>query len=270
MKIGNKEFQTSGHTYVCGILNMTPDSFSDGGVNASLEKAFDHAMQMIEEGAELIDIGGESTRPGYTMISDEEELSRILPIIEKLKKETDVPLSVDTYKSGVARGAIEAGADLINDIWGLKYDPAMAEVIAQADIPCCLMHNRKQMDYTDYFEDVIMDMQETIDLALQAGIDQDKIILDPGIGFAKDQPQNREMMRRLKEFHDRLELPVLLGTSRKSLIGTILNVPADQRLAGTLATTIMGIEADCMFVRVHDVRAHADAIKVYETIMSGR
>lgn len=266
MRIGKREFQESGHTYVCGILNMTPDSFSDGGLNNTLDKALHHALAMVEEGADLLDIGGESTRPGYTKISDEEEIARILPIIERLKKETDVPLSVDTYKSAVACAAIEAGADLINDIWGLKYDPAMARVIADSDAACCLMHNRTDTNYTSYFENVIEDMRGCLALAEQAGIGRDRILLDPGIGFAKDQPQNRELMRRLKEFCEILDYPVLLGTSRKSLIGTILNVPADQRLAGTIATTIMGVEAGCMFVRVHDVKANADAIKVYETI----
>ena len=181
MIIGNKTFDTKHHGYIMGILNVTPDSFSDGGKYDHLDAALKHAEEMIKDGAAIIDVGGESTRPGYTLISDEEEIGRVTPVIETLKKEFDVPVSLDTYKSGVARAGIEAGADLINDIWGLKWDGTMAEVLAETGIASCLMHNRKDTDYKDYLNDVIADLNETMEMAEKAGIKKDTIMLDPGI-----------------------------------------------------------------------------------------
>jgi len=169
MIIGNKTFDTKHHGYIMGILNVTPDSFSDGGKYDHLDAALKHAEEMIKDGAAIIDVGGESTRPGYTLISDEEEIGRVTPVIETLKKEFDVPVSLDTYKSGVARAGIEAGADLINDIWGLKWDGTMAEVLAETGIASCLMHNRKDTDYKDYLNDVIADLNETMEMAEKAG-----------------------------------------------------------------------------------------------------
>ena len=170
MKIGNREFDLKNHAYVMGILNVTPDSFSDGGRWNDRDRAMRHTEEMIAQGATIIDIGGESTRPGYTMISDEEEIARVLPMIEIVKANFDIPVSIDTYKSGVARAALEAGADLVNDIWGLKFDPKIADVIAEKKVPCCLMHNRKQADYKDFIPDFLEDMKETIAIAKKAGI----------------------------------------------------------------------------------------------------
>lgn len=266
MRIGSRDFATTGHTYIMGILNVTPDSFSDGGKFNQIDAALKHAEEMIRDGADVIDIGGESTRPGYTKISDEEETGRVVPVIEAVKKEFGIPISVDTYKSGVAEAAAQAGADLINDIWGLKYDPHMAEVIAKSGLACCLMHNRDNTEYRNFMEDVKQDLRETIALAKAAGIADDKIILDPGVGFAKSYENNLEVIRRLKEFNE-LKYPVLLGTSRKSVIGLTLDLPAAERVEGTIVTTVMAVEAGCMFVRVHDVKENHRAIQMAEAIL---
>jgi len=266
MRIGSRDFATTGHTYIMGILNVTPDSFSDGGKFNQIDAALKHAEEMIRDGADVIDIGGESTRPGYTKISDEEETGRVVPVIEAVKKEFGIPISVDTYKSGVAEAAAQAGADLINDIWGLKYDARMAEVIAKSGLACCLMHNRDNTEYRNFMEDMKQDLRETIALAKAAGIADDKIILDPGVGFAKSYENNLEVIRRLKEFNE-LKYPVLLGTSRKSVIGLTLDLPAAERVEGTIVTTVMAVEAGCMFVRVHDVKENHRAIQMAEAIL---
>lgn len=266
MRIGSRDFATTGHTYIMGILNVTPDSFSDGGKFNQIDAALKHAEEMIRDDADVIDIGGESTRPGYTKISDEEETGRVVPVIEAVKKEFEIPISVDTYKSGVAEAAAQAGADLINDIWGLKYDARMAEVIAKSGLACCLMHNRDNTEYRNFMEDVKQDLRETIALAKAAGIADDKIILDPGVGFAKSYENNLEVIRRLKEFNE-LKYPVLLGTSRKSVIGLTLDLPAAERVEGTIVTTVMAVEAGCMFVRVHDVKENHRAIQMAEAIL---
>ena len=266
MRIGSRDFATTGHTYIMGILNVTPDSFSDGGKFNQIDAALKHAEEMIGDGADVIDIGGESTRPGYTKISDEEEIDRVVPVIEAVKKEFEIPITVDTYKSGVAEAAAQAGADLINDIWGLKYDARMAEVIAKSGLACCLMHNRDNTEYRNFMEDVKQDLRETIALAKAAGIADDKIILDPGVGFAKSYENNLEVIRRLKEFNE-LKYPVLLGTSRKSVIGLTLDLPAAERVEGTIVTTVMAVEAGCMFVRVHDVKENHRAIQMAEAIL---
>ena len=266
MKIGNRFFDVENDCNIMGILNVTPDSFSDGGKFNQIDAALKHAEEMIRDGADVIDIGGESTRPGYTKISDEEETGRVVPVIEAVKKEFGIPISVDTYKSGVAEAAAQAGADLINDIWGLKYDPHMSEVIAKSGLACCLMHNRDNTEYRNFMEDVKQDLRETIALAKAAGIADDKIILDPGVGFAKSYENNLEVIRRLKEFNE-LKYPVLLGTSRKSVIGLTLDLPAAERVEGTIVTTVMAVEAGCMFVRVHDVKENHRAIQMAEAIL---
>ena len=269
MQIGNREFQTSGKTYIMGILNVTPDSFSDGGRWNQLDVALRHVEDMLNEGMDVVDVGGESTRPGYTKISDQEEIDRVAPVIEAIKARFDVPISLDTYKSAVAKAGLAAGADLINDIWGLKYDPEMAHVIAAAGVPSCLMHNRKDKDYKEFFPDMLDDLRETLAIADAAGIHRDTIILDPGVGFAKSLQNNLECVRRLPELIAAFDLPVLLGTSRKSMIGLTLNLPADQRVEGTVATSVMAAMAGCMFVRVHDVQANARAVKMAEAICHG-
>lgn len=268
MKIGSKEFKISGHTYIMGILNMTPDSFSDGGQFNMMDAALFHVEQMIKDGADIIDIGGESTRPGYKMISDDEEIDRTIPIIRQIKTRFDIPISLDTYKSKVAYEGIAAGADLINDIWGLKYDKNLATIIADAKVPCCLMHNRKERNYTDYMKDVLNDLKKTIDIAKNAGIANEKIILDPGIGFAKTYENNLEIINKL-DMLSSLGYPLLLGASRKSFIGQTLKSPLTQRLEGTLVTTVFAVIKGAMFVRVHDVKENLRAVKMTKAILKG-
>lgn len=266
MKIGNREFHTKEHTYVMGILNVTPDSFSDGGCWKEKDKALKHVEQMISEGMDILDIGGESTRPGYTRISPEEEIGRVVPVIEAVKAHFDIPVSLDTYKSEVARAGIIAGADMINDIWGLKADKDMAEVIAKSNAFCCLMHNRKEADYRSFLEDVKEDLAETIRLAKKAGIAEDKIILDPGVGFGKTYEQNLQIINCLEELKV-FGYPLLLGCSRKSVIGLTLDLPVSEREEGTLATTVLAVTKGCSFVRVHDVEKNVRAIRMTEAIL---
>ncbi len=266
MKIGNREFDTAHHTYVMGILNVTPDSFSDGGKWNTIDQALYHVERMIEEGMDIVDIGGESTRPGYVKISDAEEIQRVVPVIEAVKARFDVPVSLDTYKNKVAEAGILAGADLINDIWGLKYDKAMAGVIAKSGLPCCLMHNRSEASYGDFMQEMAADLAQTLQIAESAGIAEDKIILDPGVGFGKSYENNLEVINCLEELKV-LGCPILLGCSRKSVIGLTLNLPADQRVEGSLVTTVFGVIKGCSFVRVHDVKENVRAIRMAEAIL---
>lgn len=268
MKIGNKQFDVINNTYIMGILNVTPDSFSDGGKYYKPESALVRAKWMIEEGADIIDIGGESTRPGYVQISAQEEIERVIPVIENIKSKLDIPVSIDTYKGEVAKAAIEAGADLVNDIWGLKYDPQMADIISENKVPCVLMHNRKSAEYDDFMKDIFNDLDETVRLAKKAGIEEDKIILDPGIGFAKSYDMNLEVLHYLEDFH-RFGYPMLLASSRKSVIGNALNLPVTERVEGTLVTTVMAVLKRYAFVRVHDVKENARAIKMTKAILNG-
>lgn len=266
MIIGGKEFDLKNRTYIMGILNVTPDSFSDGNKFNTKDTALKHVEQMIKEGADIIDLGGESTRPGYTLLSDEEEISRIVSIIEVIKKEFEIPLSLDTYKSKVAKAGIDAGVDLINDIWGLKYDKNLAKIIADSQLPCCLMHNRKEAVYHDFLNDMLADMEETLKIAEKAGISNEKIILDPGIGFGKTYKNNLYMIKHMESLH-MFGYPLLLGTSRKSVIGLTLDLPVSERVEGTLVTTIMAVMKKYGFVRVHDVKENVRAVKMTEAIM---
>lgn len=266
MQIGNRNFEIGNHTYVMGILNVTPDSFSDGGKYNHSDAALFRVEEMIKEGADIIDVGGESTRPGYEQISAEEETERVVPVIERIKRHFDVPVSLDTYKADVAEAGIAAGADLINDIWGLKGDERMAGVIANSGMPCCIMHNRKEAVYQNFILDVLADLKESLELAKNAGIHQDKIILDPGIGFAKSYEQNLLLLQQIEVLNS-LGYPVLLGTSRKSVIGITLDLPVEQRINGTVATTVMGVMKGCSFVRVHDIKENVQAIKMTEAIL---
>lgn len=267
MKIGGRSFLRHGRTYVMGILNVTPDSFSDGGQWNRLDQALRHVEEMVQAGADVIDIGGESTRPGHVMISDQEEIERISPVIEAVKANFDTPVSLDTCKGAVASAGIAAGADLINDIWGLKFDDDIAGIISKSGLPCCLMHNRKDAVYRDFMQDLTEDLRELIALAESAGIESDRIILDPGIGFAKSYEQNLEAIGRMEELKA-LGLPLLLGCSRKSVIGLTLDLPVDQRMEGTLATTVMAVMKGCMFVRVHDVKENVRAIRMTEAVLN--
>ena len=360
MIIGGKDFNFEDNFYVMGILNVTPDSFSDGGQYNDVDKALFRVEEMISEGASIIDVGGESTRPGYHMISDDFEIYRIVPVIEAIKGRFDIPISLDTYKAHVAKAGIAAGVDMINDIWGLKWDSinnsneemndkinyAMANLIAKAGVPCCIMHNRRMVSsyekdnsqhvvqdieeyfashnaihekesyvnqtndinqanqandinqtndinqandinnidninnmnsgvnyssgndygYDNFMEDVMLDIKDSLDIAYNMGISKDKIIIDPGIGFAKDLSQNLKVMNHLSDLC-KLCFPVLLGTSRKSMIGLTLDLPTDERLEGTIATSVIGYQAGCRIFRVHDVKENYRALKIAEAIM---
>lgn len=272
LMIGKKQFKRQGHTYVMGILNVTPDSFSDGGSYPELSDALYRVEQMMKEGAELIDVGGESARPGYIQqITDEEEIARTCPVIEAIKKNFDVPVSLDTYKSEVAKAGVQAGMDLFNDIWGLQYDPKMAKIIAQSGLPCVLMHNRKEkmgdeIKATPELETMFReDFGRILTIAEEAGIDREKIILDPGVGFAKSYEQNLWVINHLPFFQE-MGYPVLLGTSRKSVVGLTLDLPVNERVEGTLATTAFAVECGCCMVRVHDVRENVRFIRMMEAI----
>lgn len=275
MIIGNKTFDLEHHTYIMGILNVTPDSFSDGGRWNQHDAALRHMEQMIADGADIIDVGGESTRPGYTRLADEEEIERIVPVIEAIKKEFDIPVSIDTYKSRVAAAAWQAGADMLNDIWGFRYDSKMAELAAKSKLPVCVMHNREQAIYENYLADVVQDLQDSIEIGRKAGVQDEQVILDPGIGFGKTYEQNLLLMNHL-ECLGELGFPVLLGTSRKSMIGLTLNLPVNEREEGTIATTVWGIMKGCSIIRVHDVKANkraarmADAMKNVQGERDGR
>ena len=269
MIIGGKKFDVEHEIYVMGILNVTPDSFSDGGKYNGMDQAMEHARQMVEDGADIIDVGGESTRPGHIMITDEEEIARVTPIIEKLKKEFDVPISIDTYKSKTAEAAVKAGADIINDVWGAKYDKKIADVAAKYKVPIILMHNRENKPYENLMQDVKADLQESIDIALSAGVKKENIILDPGIGFAKTYEENLIVMNNCNEIKD-MGYPVLLGTSRKSMIGLTLNLPVNERVEGTVATTVIGIMKGMNFIRVHDVLENKRAAVMTDTIIKAK
>lgn len=268
MKIGKYNFDLENDPIIMGILNVTPDSFSDGGKWDNIDAALKHTEDMIRDGAKIIDIGGESTRPGYTLISDEEEISRVVPVIEKIKENFDVPISLDTYKTNVARAGVEAGADMINDVWGLKWkDRDMADLVAKSKAAVCIMHNKDNISYSNYVEDVLAELKESIDIAHKAGVNDSQIVVDPGVGFGKDYEQNLLIIKyvdRLKE----LGYPVLLGTSRKSVIGLTLDVDKDNRMAGTVATTVMGYERGCSIFRVHDVKENYEALMMAKAILN--
>jgi dihydropteroate synthase len=239
-------------TWIMGILNVTPDSFSDGGNFDSVERAVEHAQEMVQAGADIIDIGGESTRPGADKVTVEEELERVVPIIKAVREAVDVAISIDTYKAEVAKQAIEAGANIINDIWGAKADPQMAQVAADYQVPIILMHNREDKNYNHLMSDIARDLRDSIALVKDAGVKDENIILDPGIGFAKTYEDNLDVMSNL-EVLTALGYPVILGTSRKSFIGRVLQTETNERMEGTGATTCLGIQKGCQLVRVHDV-----------------
>ena len=267
MVIGNREFDVKNHTYVMGILNVTPDSFSDGGKYDQLDRALFHAQEMIDDGADIIDVGGESTRPGYTMISDEEEIERTVPVVEALKERFDIPISIDTYKSKVAKANIKAGVDLVNDIWGMKYDKDMAKLVADTKVACCLMHNRDEASYKHFMKEMIEDIKESVKIAKEAGVKNKRIILDPGVGFGKTYDNNLEAIRCLKDLEE-LGYPVLLGTSRKSVIGLTLDLPVEEREEGTMVTSVLAALNHWDMVRVHDVEKNVRALRMTEKIMS--
>jgi len=282
MKIGKKEFDFSRqHTYVMGILNVTPDSFSDGGKFQKMDDALRHVEEMVEDGADIVDVGGESTRPGYQAVSIQEETERVISVLEEIKKRFDVPVSVDTYKAPVMDAALSAGADLANDIWGLRYDRlfseegndcvwetgTMAQVVARHRKPVCIMQNRREAIYPDGLLGGMMeDLQEGISIGIHAGISRNQMILDPGVGFGKTYEHNLEVLAHLEDFKA-LGLPLLLATSRKSVIGLTLDLPVTEREEGTLVTTVQAVQGGWNMVRVHDVKKSVRAIKMMEKIL---
>lgn len=272
LKIGNREFDFSKKTYVMGILNLTPDSFSDGGVYGGVEEAVRRAHEIVEEGAHIIDVGGESSRPGADYVGEAEELSRVLPVIERLAQEVDIPISIDTYKASVAKRCIEAGAHIINDISGFKGDPDMASVTAELGVPCILMHMRgtpKTMqdnpEYLNLIDELKKELQESIDMAVRSGVKQENIILDPGIGFAKTSDHNLEILKDLNRLTD-MGYPLLVGASRKRFIGEILDATADERMEGSLAVAVVSAWEGAAILRVHDVGETVKALKVTDAI----
>lgn len=265
MIIGNKVFDTQNNVYIVGILNVTPDSFSDGGQYNALDDALMKAQEMICQGIDIIDVGGESTRPGHTTVSSEQEISRVAPVIEKLKENFDITISLDSYKWQVVQ-ALSNKIDMVNDIWGLQYDDKMAQVVATSGLAYCLMHNRRSNQYKNFSEEYLSDINDSLEKAEKAGIEKGKIILDGGVGFAKDYNQNLHVINNTDRLCS-LGYPVMLATSRKSVIGLTLEKPTDQRLYGTLATTAVGVMKGASFVRVHDIEQNLDTIKMVKSIM---
>lgn len=261
----DKKLDFNGETIVMGILNMTPDSFSDGGEYNNLDEAFKRALIMIDDGAKIIDIGGESTRPNHTKISDEEEINRIIPIIKKLHKETDAIISVDTYKSRVARAALDAGAHIVNDIHGLQYDIEMARLCAEYGAYVILMYNEECDANIDVAEHSILFFKRSIELAKKAGILESRICLDPGIGFNKTHIQNLQITNSLDKIK-KLGYPVLYASSRKSMIGNVLNLDVKNRLEGTIVTNTVAVMKGADIIRVHDVKEHIRAMKMLDAI----
>jgi dihydropteroate synthase len=265
LRCRDKTLRLGERTLVMGILNVTPDSFSDGGSYFDRGLAVERAKQMVADGADIIDLGGESTKPGFTAVSEKEELDRVMPVLKRLVNEVSVPVSIDTTKAAVARRALEAGAHIINDQWALRADPEMAGVVAEYRVPLVLMHNQKDTRYRDLIGDMVEYFRESADMALEAGLPRENIIVDPGFGFGKTPEQNLEAVRRLKELRC-LGFPVLLGTSRKSTIGKVLDLPVDQRLEGTAATVAVGIANGADIVRVHDVKEMVRVARMTDAI----
>ena len=273
---GGVELELGKRTLVMGILNVTPDSFSDGGRYLEVDAAVEHAVRMVEAGADILDIGGESTRPGSQPVPADEEIRRVVPVIRAVREALPrVPISIDTYKAETARRALEAGAHIINDVWGLKGDPEMARTAAEFGCPVVISHNRSEAGgYADIAREVAAELMDSVRLALNSGVDPLKIWLDPGIGFAKDVEDNLELMGRLGELV-RLGYPVLLGTSRKRFIRHTLDLPVDDVVEGTAATVALGIAQGCQIVRVHDVdrivrtARMTDAIIYRQAVISG-
>lgn len=260
--------EQSNRTRIMGILNITPDSFSDGGSYMNIKNAVKQAIEMEKQGADIIDIGGESTRPGHTALTAEEELERIIPVINAVKDKVNIPISVDTYKAKTAEAAILAGAEIINDIWGAKKDPEIADVAAQYNKAIILMHNRENQDYIHLVEDMKVDLQESIAIAKAAGVKDEQIILDPGIGFAKSMADNFTVMNKLEEFTT-LGYPLLLGTSRKRFINEVIEAPPEERDIATGATTCLGITKGAAFIRVHNVKLNVELAKMMDAMLKG-
>jgi len=288
--IGDRQFRWSERTFVMGIVNVTADSFSGDGLLPSpsssptqvVEAAVSQALMFVEQGADIIDIGGESTRPGSLPIDESTELGRVIPVIERLRARSDIPISIDTYKAVVARAAIAAGANLVNDVWGLQMDPLMAPLVAQLSVPIVIMHNRSKpkdavqqsrlggryvgSSYDDLLADIVSELGRQVEQALSAGISRERIIIDPGIGFGKTVEQNKVLLNHL-DVLQALNLPILLGTSRKSFIGYTLDLPPEQRIEGTIATVVLGIIRGANIVRVHDILPVVRAVRMTDAVL---
>ena len=268
LRVGSREFLWGERTYVMGIINVTPDSFSGDGLGTDVDAALAHALRFQDEGADILDVGGESTRPGHAPVDEDEELRRVIPLIERLAGAATTPISVDTYKASVARRALAAGATMVNDIWGLRRDPEMAGVVAEAGVPVVVMHNQEAPIYKDVVADVMAILRESLRRAEAAGIPREWVIVDPGIGFAKRPEHSLELLRRLGELRA-LGCPVLVGTSRKSSIGAVLGLPVEERLEGTAATVAIAIANGADIVRVHDVKAMVRVARMSDAIVRG-
>ena len=265
---GKLGFAWGKRTYVMGIINVTPDSFSGDGLGYDAEAALEQALRFQDEGADIIDVGGESTRPDSTPVTVEEEKRRVIPVIRLLASRLDVPVSVDTYKREVAREALAAGAAVINDVWGLKRDPALADLAAREGAPIVLMHNQQGLDYSDLLPETLASLRASLRQALEAGVPLENVVLDPGLGFGKKPEHNLELLRRLAELKS-LGLPLLVGTSRKSTIGLVLDLPVEERLEGTAATVALAIANGADIVRVHDVKAMIRVARMSDAIVRG-
>ena len=273
MMCRGKRFLWGTRTYVMGVVNISPDSFSGDGTGEDVKAAIDQARRFEEEGADIIDVGGESTRafagrPQYEPISEEEELQRVMPVLERLMSQVSVPVSVDTYKSGVARRALEAGASMLNDVWGLQYDPALARLAAEYQVPMVLMHNQIGLHYDDLVSDVKAVLAKSVNQAVEAGVPSERIIVDPGIGFAKSPEHNLQLIGRLRELRE-LGYPLLVGPSRKSFIGLVLDLPVEQRVEGTAAAVALSIANGADIVRVHDVRTMVRVARMADVVVRG-
>ena len=266
--IGKREFVWGARTYLMAIINMTPDSFSGDGLDLDLDAAVEQALRFEAEGADILDIGGESTRPGGAETTADEEIRRVLPVIERLAARTGTPVSIDTSKAAVAKAALAAGAHLVNDVWGLRHDAAMASVVAHSGAPAVIMHNQRGRAFHDVIGDVRAGLEESIALAEAAGVERDRLIVDPGFGFGWTVEQNLEMLRRLSELTT-MGLPLLVGTSRKSTIGAVLDVPVEERLPGTAATVALAIAGGADIVRVHDVAAMRQVCRMADAVVRG-
>jgi len=267
LTIGSRHFDWGSRTYVMGIINVTTDSFSGDGLGLDVEAAVAQGRRFAQEGADILDVGGESTRPGFQAVTLEEEMRRVLPVVERLAREVDVPISIDTYKAAVARAALKAGAHLVNDIWGFRHDPAMAPLVAELGVPAVIMHNQRGRDFHDVIGDIRAGLEVSLGLAEGAGIPRQRLIIDPGFGFGWAEEHNLEMLRRLEELRD-LGLPILVGTSRKSTIGAVLDgVPAEERLMGTAATVAIAIAHGADIVRVHDVTEMVQVCRMADAVL---
>jgi len=268
LTIGKREFVWGARTFVMGVINVTPDSFSGDGLGTDIEAAVAQGLRFEAEGADILDVGGESTRPGAGETDAAEEMRRVLPVIERLKRQTTTPISIDTAKAEVASAALEAGAVMLNDVWGLRHDPQMPGVVARFGVPAVVMHNQRGRPFRDVIGDIREGLEASIALAAAAGVPRERLIVDPGFGFGWKEEHNLEMLRRLGELKA-LGLPILAGTSRKSTIGAVLGLPVEERLLGTAASVALAIANGADIVRVHDVKEMLQVCRVADAVVRG-